>query len=264
MRTRGRLLQVLDKAETGPIVKEKEFDTEYIQKPIAELVKKYDIQWKKGVMVPSDDALADRVFEAGLELVLNTGAYCLDTRRRMVFTRDEIDEVLFETPAEVTLGAGDDAVTIRHRKPDENSRVTVCGGAYGIPVPEDQFAARTGHERRVRAALLLAAGHRSDAYEARRVARPGGAEVDQRVAVHVAAEVDVPRRVEFHGDVVVTVPAETRRQDGETPLARTEMPRCMETRRRGCSTSPRWTGAVPARVPPAARWRRGTGANPGR
>ena len=44
MRTRGRLLDVLDKAETGPIVEEKEWDIEYIQKPIARLVKEYDVQ----------------------------------------------------------------------------------------------------------------------------------------------------------------------------------------------------------------------------
>ena len=67
MRTRGRLLDVLDKAENGPIVEEQEWDVEYIQKPIARLVEKYDVKWEKEAFVPSDDALADRVFAAGLE-----------------------------------------------------------------------------------------------------------------------------------------------------------------------------------------------------
>ncbi len=49
MRTRGRLHSVLDKAETGPIVEEREFDVEYIQKPIQKLVKKYDVKWEKDI-----------------------------------------------------------------------------------------------------------------------------------------------------------------------------------------------------------------------
>jgi len=139
MRTRGRLLDVLDKAETGPIVEEKDWDIEYIQKPIARLVKEYDIKWDKGVFVPSDDDLADRVFAAGLELARESGVYCTSTKRRMIWSQAEIDEVIATSPSHVTLGEGEDSITINARKPEENSRVTVCGGAYGIPVPEDQF-----------------------------------------------------------------------------------------------------------------------------
>jgi len=68
MRTRGRLLQVLDKAENGPIVTETDFDRRYIREAVAGLVRKYDLALPKGVLVPSDDALADRIFLAGLEL----------------------------------------------------------------------------------------------------------------------------------------------------------------------------------------------------
>ncbi len=139
MRTRGRLHSVLDKAETGPIVEEKEFDIEYIQKPIQELIKKYDVSWDQDVFLTHDDQLADRVFQAGYELALNTGVYCTSTKRRMVWTKDELDEVIATSPSSVTLGQGDDLAHIRARRPDENSRVAVCGGAYGIPVPEHLF-----------------------------------------------------------------------------------------------------------------------------
>lgn len=139
MRTRGRLLEVLDKAENGPIVEEQEWDFDYIQKPIARLVKDYDIKWDKDQMVPSDDDLADRAFAAGLELARESGVYCTSTKRRMVWSQDELDEVIATSPAQVTLGEGEDAVTIRARRPEEDSKVTVCGGAYGIPVPEEQF-----------------------------------------------------------------------------------------------------------------------------
>ena len=94
MRTRGRLHSVLDKAETGPIVEEREFDIEYIQKPIQALIKKYDVKWDQDVFLTHDDDLADRVYQAGYELALNTGVYCTSTKRRMVWTKAELDEVI--------------------------------------------------------------------------------------------------------------------------------------------------------------------------
>jgi len=139
MRTRGRLLQVLDKAETGPIISERDFDREFIQKSIKNLVQKYDIRWEEDVFLPHDDALADRVFEAGYELALNTGIFCTSTKRRMVWTRDELDEVINTSPTSVTLGDGEDTVVISTRRPDDDKRVAVCGGPYGIPVPEHLF-----------------------------------------------------------------------------------------------------------------------------
>ncbi len=139
MRTRGRLLNVLDKAETGPIVEEKEFDVEYILKPIRELVNKYDINWDKDMFLTNDDDLADRVFQAGYELALNTGVYCTSTKRRMIWTKVELDEVIATSPSSVIMGQGDDLAHIQSRRPDEDRRVAVCGGAYGIPVPENLF-----------------------------------------------------------------------------------------------------------------------------
>jgi hypothetical protein len=51
MRTRGHLYDVLDKAEHGPlIIDEKEFDREFIQKPIRHLLKKYDIRWERNLL----------------------------------------------------------------------------------------------------------------------------------------------------------------------------------------------------------------------
>ncbi len=133
------LLGVLDKAENGHIIKETDFDRQYIYNRITELVRKYDVKWDKNVMVPDDDALADRVFEAGMELARETGLYCLDTRRRMIWTQAELDDVLTRAPEQEVIGTGDDTVTITSRRPDEKTRVAVVGGAYGTQVPEELF-----------------------------------------------------------------------------------------------------------------------------
>ena len=134
------MLAVLDKAENGPLVDEKEWDLGYIYQTIQELILKYDVRWDpQAAAVPEDDALADRVYAAGLELACRSGVYCIDSHRRMAWSRDELEQVLARAPEQITVGQGKDAATLRKRRPDEPSRVGVVGGAYGIPVPEECF-----------------------------------------------------------------------------------------------------------------------------
>ena len=133
-------LSVLDKAENGPVVEEKDWDRVYINKTIRELLKKYQIDWDRNDPgVPSDDALADRVFAAGWEFALRAGLFCLDTRRQMAWSQAELEGVLQRAPEKVTIGVGEDAVTIARRRPDTNTRVATVGGAYGTQVPEELF-----------------------------------------------------------------------------------------------------------------------------
>lgn len=133
-------LSVLDKADNGPYIEEKDWDRQYISKTVKGLIKKYDISWNKAeVAVPNDDRLADRLFEAGMELAAATGVYCIDTHRQMCWTRDELERVLSASPPSVWVGQGEDAVLIEKRMPEENKRVAVIGGPYGIPISEDLF-----------------------------------------------------------------------------------------------------------------------------
>ena len=133
------MLSVLDKAENGPVIEEKEWDFKYINQTIKELVKKYEIHWENEVMVPSDDSLADRLFLAGMEMARQVGLYCLETRRQMKWSQDELEFILSTAPGEEILGLGSDRVTIRHRLPDEHTPITTVGGPYGTPVPEELF-----------------------------------------------------------------------------------------------------------------------------
>ncbi len=133
------MLSVLDKAENGPVLDENDWDFNYINRTIKDLIDKYDIHWEADVMVPAEDALADRLYEAGLELAREVGVYCLDTKRQMKWSQAELDYILSTAPEEEVLGLGDDKVTIRHRLPDEDSPITTIGGPYGTPVPEELF-----------------------------------------------------------------------------------------------------------------------------
>lgn len=134
------LLNALDKAENGPIIDEKVWDSEIIGKNFKEIIKKYDIKLDKDdPYVTDDDNLADRLFEAGMELAVITGVYCIDTKRQMQWTRDDFEKILAAIPDQVTVGEGEDTATIIHRKPEEDSHVVIYGGPFGIPVTEELF-----------------------------------------------------------------------------------------------------------------------------
>ena len=100
----SEFLAVLDKAERGPMVDIKEWDQVYIYETIQELVEKHSIKLDtQDPGVPSDDALADRVFQAAFDLAIKSGVYCTDTQRRMTWTQIELEEVLARVPEEVHI-----------------------------------------------------------------------------------------------------------------------------------------------------------------
>lgn len=135
------LLNVIDKSENGPIVDENEWDAKYIGETVQSLIEKYDVQWdmQDQFVVCSDDGLADRTFEAGLELAREIGVYCVDTKRQMKFSQEEIDQSLSILPTEIVAGSGQDTVTIYKRNPEEDKRVAIWGGPFGVPVSEELF-----------------------------------------------------------------------------------------------------------------------------
>lgn len=68
--------ETMDRAyNKGPLMKVEKFDMEVFKK-VTELQKKFNIQFDPQIPVPEDDDLADRVFQAGVELFLS-GAFIM-------------------------------------------------------------------------------------------------------------------------------------------------------------------------------------------
>ncbi len=132
---------VLEKADTGPILDEKNWDQKYIGAKSKEMIEKYDITWNDGDLIPSDDDLADRLFQAAWEFALESGMLCLNTKRQMVWDHDELQRVVDSAPDELPVGEGADQVIIQFRNPEEAARVTILGGAYGTLIEEELFGA---------------------------------------------------------------------------------------------------------------------------
>ena len=70
--------------------------------------------------------MADRVWEAGLQLFVEIGAYCQTTERCIRFTKDEVLDILGQVRDEITLGIGKDAVVMRHRGVEDAATRRSC------------------------------------------------------------------------------------------------------------------------------------------
>jgi methylamine--corrinoid protein Co-methyltransferase len=133
-----RMNEIFLRSRTGQFMKEVEFDL-MLAKRTNELVKEFNIPFNANLVCPADDDLADRVFEAGLQLFVDIGAYHLDTQRVLKFTRQEILDALRLAPDTLYLGEGRDMVIARHRGiEDPNPSLNLTGPA-GQPCSEEYY-----------------------------------------------------------------------------------------------------------------------------
>ena len=135
--------EVIRRALNGPYYSEKDFALKVVVPKLKEVVEKYDIRYDGDAAenpVPDDDKLADRVFQAGLELTAATGAYCTDTSRVMQFTKEEILEGLRDAPSAPVFGEGADEKVMRARLPEsDDPPYCFLGAGGGIATTEDVY-----------------------------------------------------------------------------------------------------------------------------
>src|SRR4030042_4817681 len=103
---------IVKRSENGPYMKEADFERA-LSKRTAELVKQYGLKFNPQIPVPSDDGLADRLYQAGVDLFVDLGAFNQDTERRILFSQSEVEELVGKARNNLVLGAGKDAVVMR-------------------------------------------------------------------------------------------------------------------------------------------------------
>jgi methylamine--corrinoid protein Co-methyltransferase len=126
-----KLIELLDRSKTGPVCKVEEFDIKVLPGRIKQLVEEYDIKYDPSQLVYFDNSFLDDVYNAGRDLLLDLGVLCMDTKRLIKFTEEELKEALRVLPLEVTVGAGRDARQITHREMEDPKPPSVLGGPAG-------------------------------------------------------------------------------------------------------------------------------------
>jgi methylamine--corrinoid protein Co-methyltransferase len=140
MLTRDRLIEIYQRSRSGKFMKEVEYDL-MLAKRVQELLKEYDIKYDPKNVCPSDDAMADRVFQAGLQLLVDCGAYHLDTQRVIKFSKEEILDALRLAPDTLYLGEGKDMVVAKHRNIEDPNPPLNLTGPAGQACDEEYYLA---------------------------------------------------------------------------------------------------------------------------
>ena len=128
----------MGKALDGPPMGENDYQLRRYAPKVQELVREYKIKFDRENPIPADNTLVDDVFQAGFDLLVDVGAYCMDSSRVILFTESEVREGLRNAPSEVFFGEGRDRKALVPRKVEDGSPPWCLLGAAGGPVSSDE------------------------------------------------------------------------------------------------------------------------------
>ena len=135
-----QILDVMQKALEGKPMSENDYQLRSFASKVREKVKEHGIKYDPENPVPSDDSMADEVFDAGFEVMAEVGAYCMTTGRVISFSESEIKEGLRNAPSSMHFGEGKDRKKFVPRKIEDKTPPWCLLGAGGGPVSnEDTF-----------------------------------------------------------------------------------------------------------------------------
>lgn len=132
-------VEIAKRSETGPLATADDFAMQNVAFRVSALEKKYGLRHAAGTYVNCDDDVADRTWQAGRELILQSGLYSLNSRRVIQFDEREVDERLAAAPAEFTAGAGKGAVRVYRRDVEDRRPPVIFGGPFNADVHESMF-----------------------------------------------------------------------------------------------------------------------------
>jgi methylamine--corrinoid protein Co-methyltransferase len=135
-----KLALMLQRAKDGPPCTLREWETKVLPQTVKKILQKFDLEhtFNKDEPVNQDLELADRFFAAGLELAAEIGLMCPDTESTIRLSREEILEAVEDAPDHLTIGEGNDRITIHARRP-EDPIPPVLGGPLAIQVSEELY-----------------------------------------------------------------------------------------------------------------------------
>lgn len=135
-----KLMEMLQRAKDGPPMTMREWETKVIPETVKKYLKKYDLAgtYNPEEPVNQDMELADRFFEAGVEMAAEIGLFMTDTDSIIHVSKEEILEALKDAPEVLVLGEGTDKVDLNARYP-EDPRPPVFAGPLSIQVDEELY-----------------------------------------------------------------------------------------------------------------------------
>ena len=133
-----QILDIMEKALNGKPMSETDYQLRLFAPKVQEKVKEYGIKFDRETPILQDGSMADDVFEAGLELLLDVGAFCTSSGRVISFTEQEIKESLRRAPSKLYFGEGRDKKALVARTVGDKTPPWCLLGAGGGPCSSDR------------------------------------------------------------------------------------------------------------------------------
>ncbi len=135
-----RIVEMLHRAKEGPACTEKEWEQKVIPETNRKYLRKYELEKKYNPQTPvnQDLKLADRYYQAALEMAAEMGLLCTNTESIIKVSKEEILQAMRDAPDHLVLGLYRDQITMRARRP-EDPNPPVFTGPLCIQVSEDLF-----------------------------------------------------------------------------------------------------------------------------
>jgi methylamine--corrinoid protein Co-methyltransferase len=138
-RERMTVFEAYERARKGPKVDEAVWNFEIIPQTAKRLKEKYEIEMDKAVMVPTDPALINKLYKAGLEMLVECGVYVINTGRVIKYTEEEVLLGVATAPKECMIGEGLHGRRMSYRSHKDTRPPLVQGGPTGAPCSEQYF-----------------------------------------------------------------------------------------------------------------------------
>ncbi len=133
-------LEISERALKGRKMSKNDWDFLIVEKAM-KLVDKYSLSWNPELILEDNPELADRLYNAGRELLLDTGIYYLSEGTVLELSAEEIDSAAKAMNKSFVMGEGEQAYTLHPRKPLDERPPAVWAGNPGAPTPERVFKA---------------------------------------------------------------------------------------------------------------------------
>ena len=135
------VFDVYERAKSGPKVDENDWDFKIIPQTASKLKKTYGITMDKKTIIPTDKELINNLFQAGLDMLVECGIYCIDTKRVIKYSREEVLTAIKTAPTRAIYGEGKQAVVLTNRSHKDKRPPIIQGGPTGAPCTEEHFLA---------------------------------------------------------------------------------------------------------------------------
>lgn len=132
------VFETYDRFANGRKIPENVWDYDILPHNAKMMKDRYELDFGKEI-IPTDPDLIDRLFLAGVDMLITTGIYNPDTKSALSIDEDEIYEGLKMAPKKLEMGSGKDKCCCKARRGNTIRKPIIQGGPTGAPVSESIF-----------------------------------------------------------------------------------------------------------------------------